>query len=74
MQLGNNRTNEQLKAGEIRKYEDQWREHHDTVRTERKDSPMQTVYQNSIHSKVFMGNSNQPLSKRDKAVEVVIVK
>ena len=67
-QGGNNRTNEQLKAGEIRKNMKTNGEN-TTTRLERKgkDSPMQTVYQNSIHSKVFMGNSNQPLSKRDKA-------
>ena len=40
-----------------------------TTRLERKgkDSPMQTIVQNSIHSKVFMGCTNRKLSERDEA-------
>lgn len=67
-QGGNKRNNDQLKTAEIRKNMKTNGEN-STTRMERKgkDSPMQTVIQNSIHSKVFMGNTNRKLSERDEA-------
>ncbi len=67
-QGGNKRNNDQLKTAEIRKNMKTNGEN-STTRLERKgkDSPMQTVVQNSIHSKVFMGCTNRKLSERDEA-------
>lgn len=67
-QGGNKRDNNQLKQAEVRKNMKTNGEN-TTTRLERKgkDSPMQTVVQNSIHSKVFMGCTNRKLSERDEA-------
>jgi hypothetical protein len=67
-QGGKMRNNDQLKTAEIRKNMKTNGEN-STTRLERKgkDSPMQTIVQNSIHSKVFMGCTNRKLSERDEA-------
>lgn len=67
-QGGNRRSNEQLKKNEIRKNMKTNGENK-TTRLEKpnKDSPMRTIIKNSIHSKVFMGCTNRPLSERDEA-------
>ena len=67
-QGGMKRNNDQLKSAEIRKNMKTNGEN-STTRLERKgkDSPMQTIVQNSIHSKVFMGNTNRKLSERDES-------
>ena len=67
-QGGKGRTNDQLKVAETRKNMKTKGENTST-RLERKgkDTPMQTVVTNTVHSKCFVGCTNRKLSERDEA-------